>query len=237
MLITRHFIFLHLPKTGGTFLRKLCRNHLPDGWVVPKEVLLEHGVAGKHAEDSKIPEEYRGLPRYGVVRNPWDWYVSWYHHEREREPSSELWEALTDNGRHAEFDNVVRQLCAPEPDRRYPAWTSGRLASATNTFQTERIRELDVDYLTFLHDLIYGRSLQQNCIRIGRFEEMRDSLRSFLIEERVPVPDSFLAGLAEAPNVRASKTRAHYRGYYDDGLRDLVGYKARRIIERYGYVY
>jgi hypothetical protein len=34
--------------------------------------------------------------------------------------------------------------------------------------------------------------------------------------------------------VRATRRRA-YRDYYDDELRELVGEKARAIIERYGY--
>ena len=34
MLITKHFVFIHLQKTGGVFFRRLCHDHLPSDWLV-----------------------------------------------------------------------------------------------------------------------------------------------------------------------------------------------------------
>jgi hypothetical protein len=67
VFVTRDFVFLHVPKTGGTYVR----THLP-------EVLYET----QHGGIKDIPSEFQGLPKYAVVRNPWDWYVSWWTYSR-----------------------------------------------------------------------------------------------------------------------------------------------------------
>lgn len=67
MIVTDKFVFLHLHKSGGTFLNKVISTLFPTA----KEI-------GYHYPMSMIPQEYRHLPVLGVVRNPWDFYVSYY---------------------------------------------------------------------------------------------------------------------------------------------------------------
>ena len=71
MVITKHFVFLHMPKTGGTFVEKACGAHLPREWIATTSL-------HRHAPWEEIPERYQGLPVFFLVRNPWDWYVSWF---------------------------------------------------------------------------------------------------------------------------------------------------------------
>jgi hypothetical protein len=81
MLVTRDFVLVHVPKTGGTFLNGLVREHC--------EVVYEH----MHAPYREIPSEYRDLPALAFVRNPFEWYVSWYEHMRRHGPESkDEWE-------------------------------------------------------------------------------------------------------------------------------------------------
>jgi hypothetical protein len=75
MLITREFVFLHIPKTGGTFLRSVCAEHFP---------VVDEGI--KHGGLRAIPERFRQLPRFTLVRNPWDWHVSFYAYMHESAP-------------------------------------------------------------------------------------------------------------------------------------------------------
>jgi hypothetical protein len=35
-------------------------------------------MVGYHFPCADIPAEASDLPVVGIVRNPWDWYVSWY---------------------------------------------------------------------------------------------------------------------------------------------------------------
>ena len=69
MIATKDFVFIHAPKTGGTFiteaLKKIYPNDLKD-------------IADKHAYAKDIPNEYRDLPRLLSLRDPLKWYESHY---------------------------------------------------------------------------------------------------------------------------------------------------------------
>lgn len=76
---TRHFVWLHTPKTGGTWLYRILTKLAPPGWMVsygpPAHVRLSE------VEDAlrKVGHGERvELPYLAHVRNPWDWYVSLY---------------------------------------------------------------------------------------------------------------------------------------------------------------
>lgn len=71
MILTRHFVFLHLPKTGGSFFTALMRRHAPAEWQASYHDL--------HPTAAEIPASHRHLPIIGMVRSPWSFYVSWYH--------------------------------------------------------------------------------------------------------------------------------------------------------------
>jgi hypothetical protein len=71
MLKTQSFIFLQLQKTGCTHVEHLIRMHYD----------VEAGM--KHKRLPKTSADAR-LPVLGGVRNPWDWYVSFYAYGCER---------------------------------------------------------------------------------------------------------------------------------------------------------
>jgi hypothetical protein len=72
MLLCDHFVFVHLLKTGGTFVKQTLLRRAPTDWNC---VDLDG-----HPSVNDIPQTHRHLPCFGFVRNPWDWYVSAYHY-------------------------------------------------------------------------------------------------------------------------------------------------------------
>lgn len=90
MLITDKFVFVHHPKTGGTFAtRALSRVHQvkdPDSADVGEKTNRTFGTpfgkstlrSPKHAGCLDIPEAERRKKVLGIVRNPYDRYVSQY---------------------------------------------------------------------------------------------------------------------------------------------------------------
>jgi len=117
MLIADDFVFLHIPKTGGTFVQRVISEHLPD---------VDIGLYTHTCYDD-FPEDARHLPGFYVIRNPWDWYVSWVHYSTEwgarRKPSREIssprkrvvWEDLLRRGQ-ADFREAVTRACHADYD-------------------------------------------------------------------------------------------------------------------------
>jgi hypothetical protein len=219
MLITKYFVFLHMQKTGGSFVAHACYRKLPREWRFEND-LDPHGTYGE------IPEQFRDLPVLCFVRNPWDWYVSWYHwlianppegpHTLENTP---MWVSAFDRGR-AGFRETVWRACSGEGFR--------------HRFTEPLMRELDIDHYSAEYLRKVGTGIEDGRIDVGKYENLRDDVLAFMHGHRVPITREFEEEIRTGAPRRASE-RGSYRSYYDDELRDLVGYKARAIIDRYGY--
>lgn len=68
MLVTDRFVYLHMPKTAGTWVQHHMKGAL--GGVHPSPL--------SHVRVSNFAEHLEGRIVFGTVRNPWDWYISWY---------------------------------------------------------------------------------------------------------------------------------------------------------------
>ena len=88
MILTDDFVYIHEPKTGGTFVTKmLSRLYEPVKQTGGVERLLRRVLrcgkkqlieTNKHGTCSDIPESHRGKPILATIRNPYDRYVSQY---------------------------------------------------------------------------------------------------------------------------------------------------------------
>jgi hypothetical protein len=218
LLVTKYFVFLHLPKTGGSWVREVCFRNLPREWRIEND--LE-----SHASYDDAAERFGDLPMLCFVRNPWDWYVSWYHwlkanpppepHTLEERP---MWVMAFDRGR-SDFATAVRRACTGE--------------SFANPRTSETMRELGVDHYSALYRIIAGGGVDAGKVEVGRFERLREDLTAFMERHDVPLTNEFRTAVRGQPAVRASN-RAHYRSYYDDELRELVAEK-NELVAEYGY--
>jgi hypothetical protein len=227
MLISNDFVFIHIPKAAGDFIKKVCQAHFGDDYFASHD-LKKHGSAGD------LPQAYRELPVFALVRNPWDWYVSWYHylmgtgrpraHRKRVEQMNPFWLKLSDGFRN-DFGTTVRNLL----DEAY--W--GREPHPGPIMKMAR--EQDVGMLT-VH---YRRQLDDVPLEqlvVGKSETCREDLLVFLRGIRVQADEKFERDLLKSRPVNRSK-RGDYREYYDDELRDLVAHKERCIVSGYGYTY
>ena len=67
MICTPKFTFIHLHKAAGQSINAALLGCIPEA----REI-------GYHLPAQYIPQTAAHLPVIGIVRNPWDWYVSWY---------------------------------------------------------------------------------------------------------------------------------------------------------------
>jgi hypothetical protein len=201
VFIHERFVFLQMRKAGSTFLGDALQRELPSGGLSPH---------GKHAPWAKIPPDARHRPVLVFIRNPWDWYVSWYHFNLERGGTPNgYWKAISEGGR-LNFAQTVRKAVT--------------ISAA--------IMGADL-YSTLFRNLV-GDGLDSQLLTVGRFESLFDDFVTFLTTAGVELGDEAIARIQAAAPINASD-RGAYRHYYDDKLRDIVGDSCGPFIDRFGY--
>lgn len=105
MFLTRHFVFVHVPKTGGNFVREILERYAPKDWEL-------QGLDA-HATHHQIPASHRDLPRLAVARNPFAWHVSWFHFQRDVQ--AELFLHISDGGKLDFADSMRRAYTGDGP--------------------------------------------------------------------------------------------------------------------------
>ena len=216
MLVHDRFVFIHNQKCGGVFVRETLGRELG-------AAVRQH--AFRHAGWSEIPAAARGLPVLCYVRNPWDWYVSWYQFKRQC-PSARgpLFDLLSDRGEY-DFRRTVQNACEL---RGFPSCLpEGRIVARDPT-----VDRADVCTTAFLYSV--GAGLDSSLLTVGRFESLVEDLQVFLSRAGVELPDGAVAHTKAGASLNASE-RGHYRDYYDAELRDTVGESCMTLIERFGY--
>jgi hypothetical protein len=199
MVIHSQFVFLQMRKTGSTYLTTALKRELTD----VRELQT-------HADWAEIPTEAAGRPVLTFIRNPWDWYVSWYHFNLRRggNPNG-FWGAMSNEGELG-FTDTVRKAC-----------------KVTRTI-------VGGDLYSSLFRNLVGDGIGSQRLTVGRFESFVDDLEVFLSAVGAQLKEGGMGRIREGSPLNAS-THGHYREYYDDELRDVVRKTCRPLIERFGY--
>lgn len=206
----RNFVFVHIPKTGGTSLALALESRAMKDDIMlgdtPKARNRRHRVSGlptkgrlwKHSNladiDGLVPDDVLdGLFAFTLVRNPWDRVVSYYHW---LQTQSFDHEAVM----RAQTQDFTAFISEPRT-----------LASFRNTPA--------VHYMTRAN----GREHCAAYIRIENFDQDAAPLIAHL---------GFPLAL---PNANTSERRADYRHYYTDQTADLLAESCALDIARFGY--
>ena len=230
MIVTDKFVFVHFPRTGGTFMTDVIRRFFPSA----REI-------GYHLPRSLLPNKYSQLPIVGAVRNPWEFYVSWYYHVWPRDAATPLHSWLSENGKQR-FDGVTRNalnlgsdstrleaLIEKMPDevdyhrRHIPNITKESL---------RKIRGTGVGFYTFRFNQLFGNADE---VFFCRLETLRQDLISFF--QRIGVATDELRDYVFRLDKKNAAPHRHYSTYYTSDLAELVLMRDRPIIERFGYVF
>jgi hypothetical protein len=209
MIVSKYFVFVHFPKSGGSFVRKVLRETAPHEWG-----LREHAW---HKKLSTLPSELRMLPVIGYVRNPFDWYVSWYAYLREeylrQRCTNDFFSTVSDHGARS-FKETMQCILRCEMDELYadcpfPGSVFGcHFASH------------------------FGNDLAN--VNIGKFEDLRADLARLLITCCTTIPEELKTCIQSHEKVNTSR-RGQYRSYYDKELRDIILQRDREVLQRFDY--
>lgn len=208
----RGYLFIHIPKTGGTSLalaleRRAMRDDLMLG-DTPKARQRRHRLSGaqargrlwKHSTVADLDgvvtaEELDALFCFTLVRNPWARVASYYHWLRGQR-----------------FDHPAVRL-ATKVDFEGFVLDPATIASLAGS--TAR------DYMTDARG-------QERCDAVIRLEHLRADL--------APV-EAHLGFALDVPYVNASMRPAAWRELYTLQMRDAVGRACAEDVERFGYVF
>ncbi len=236
MIVTDHFVYIHVSRSAGTFLNKLILNRVPGA-----RMLQYHGHLGD------LPEQYAELPVIGFVRNPWDWYVSMFFDYRRKqqyvyrvlsERSTLNFEAtvtrfLRLGDGSEESHRLLEQLerVAPKrietqqpPRNHLPGLTAAHFANYSE----------NMGYYSWLFQLMFGAD-RPHRILIGRFENLRTEARRLFEETGTRITDDISRYLETSQPLNTSPRPRTYANRYSPELAELVTEKDRYIIDRFGY--
>jgi len=232
MICTPKFTFIHLHKAAGQSINAALLACIPEA----KEI-------GYHFPAKLIPESAAHLPVIGIVRNPWDWYVSWYAFNNLGGVRNPLF-SIVSRGKQAGFKETISNLirypqASPESDHIRALHQSvlpdvpGQERDAGFTRQCVNEMESEtLGYYSALVERMFGT--QRPRLTLIPFEDLEKQLFDTLQELEVPEATQVRNFMRDHPQQNTSR-RSHYAHYFDDELRRLVLERECRLIEQFGY--
>lgn len=227
MLVTDKMLFLHLHKSGGTFVNALLLRCVPSARQI-----------GYHLPYREAPPPYRNLPVVGTVRSPWAYYVSWYHFQRAQAQPNILFQ-ICSNGGCLDFAETIKNLVQLSGDETRLALLDEGVPETFVNYGlnltkkcVRELRERGLGFYSFLYERLYAGAREPRIIRMERLREELRSTLSLIGHLPNPCADRFLNG---APPLNVSQHEAP-SAYFDDRLAKLVAERDRTVVDRFGYV-
>lgn len=230
MLVTDKFVFLHFPRAGGTFIYEVVRKFFPSA----REI-------GYHFPRALLPAEYSHLPVLGVVRSPWEFYVSWYHHVRPRNSASITFSWMSDNGKLGLADTIRNGVNMGADDARLdrfidmlPAGVDERKKNIPNITKDSirQFRGSGFGYYTIRFHQIFGDA---EGVFFCRLDTLRQDLVAFF--DRIGATTDALSDHVLGLDKQNTSEYAALSTYYTAELAELVGIRDRQLVERFGFTY
>ena len=233
MIVTEKFVFIHMHKTGGQTLNDIIKRCIP-----------EHRVIGYHYPRSEIPPDSKALPVIGMVRNPWDWYVSWYAFNRRPNINNPLFNVVSDSGQsdfkttitnliNLASDSATSKMYRDDLTRMLPDSLDGNRGAGLTRESISELSKQRAGYYSWLTERMLGDTKKEQTF-IGRFENLKedflDIMETLAIKEKQALQEEL-----DSCGRRNVSRHSHYSHYYDDELRDLVASRENGLIEKYGY--
>jgi hypothetical protein len=227
MIVTDGFVFLHLHKSGGSFVNEFLKRFYPSA----REI-------GYHLPWSLVPDTHADLPALGLVRNPWSYYVSWYTFQKERPRQNALFRILSDDGR-LEFEPTIRNMLDLGSAQNaqlealvaaLPPGYGGRGLNLPGPALAP-IAGTGLGFYSFLYRHMYNGAGRAFFVRM---EHLRDELLKMLTGAGQSVTGPMREWVAAAP-ARNVSAHGKYVDYYGTELRNLVAERDAKLIAAHGY--
>jgi hypothetical protein len=230
MIVTPRFVFLHLHKSGGTFVNAGLMRHVAGAQQI-----------GYHLPRSSLPASAASLPTLGLVRNPWGYYISWYSFQRSRPQPNALFRIVSDGGR-LDFSGTLRNLLSLGQDDALLDRVVAALPTAYSNqglnlpgFALEPIRGTGLGFYSYLYRYMYGPDV--DTMRLGKMEQLRTELPRMLEEVGHPIDASLREYIDNAPALNTSEHGPPADYYATSALMMSVADRDQFVIARHNHTY
>ena len=241
MIVTNNAVFLHIPKTGGTWVKEVLSSYQLD--------FREHSL--------DVPISHKDKSVFVFVRNPWAWHVSFYNymksipHVNTISPGTSphilslIWKHIFHS--NASFEEFIYKFYSPPTIEFKKKMNSlKRLRAIYLQIEHKDTKHLDIEKKI---DIMGGLSpfkrsstgIYQSFIdeytalatQVGKTESIRADLKSMLASV-----DELTSDIEKKIDILAPANAgdpADYRKYYTAETQQLVAKSAESMIKRFNY--
>jgi hypothetical protein len=228
MIVCSKFVFLHLHKSGGTFVNQMIANCIPYARQI-----------GYHLPYRELPLGFQRRPVLGTVRNPWSYYVSWYHFQACMDNPNALFRIMS-NDNTLDFTGTVTNLVRLHEDPERVAALAQRLPDEFLNHGLNLTRECinaisgsGLGFFAFLYQRLYQGAREPVILKM---ESLRDSLKVFLEQYAVEPSARLNAFIDQTPRLNTSQ-HGDYRTYYTAPLKRLIEEADSMVIDTHEYTF
>jgi hypothetical protein len=215
MIQTKNATYLHIPKTGGTWVRHVLR---PIALVE-----LHHQLPVSRSENV-----------FAFVRNPWAWYVCSYNaslygsKDDPANPSDPLIIAL---GKKPTFEEFIWSQVAPSLLFKKKIYALFKLRQIDNALLSlaEQWIEQDIGWYQLMCDMFL-----ENTTKVGTTENIKNDLKEMLLLSN-ELTDEIDNSLETMPPKNSGNIKVNYQLMYNNELQQAVYDSSKSLIDRFNY--
>ncbi len=234
MLVSQSLVFIHLTKCGGTFVRSALL-----------EVDGPEKFAGRyHGPWSELPNQYRAMPVITAVRNPYDWWVSWYHYMKKTNWFNPIARAAVNSGNESFSDMLQFIVESLKNNTQAAALVDSEIQALKNAsnvvhndFTTHMIgymRQQQCGVLSWRFAFqLYG--LPETQLTILKQESLLDDLTTAMNRAGLTLENNQNQSLLNLPKVNVTQRKSNYREYYNEQSQAAVANLDKQILDRFDY--
>lgn len=261
MVITNDFVFIHVPKNGGTFITKcilelydkttdknrkrniidrlyyhLSRENTNYSNHYKSEALEDLGIkrVTQHQGCDEIPFKHKQKPIVSILRNPFDRYVSIYKFD--------WW------GKHIAVSEKILNRNFPNfPNLSFKKYMDLLFNYKFSLFKERIGTNLDVGVYTFYYIKHFAKNYMDLLKNVQDISQLTDddfydvnflhtekiNLELYEFLEKTGWPEKRIKFILTKGKVNASRASNSYRQYYDEELIDLIMEKDAFLFKRH----
>ena len=213
MPVEKSIIFVHLPKAAGTLLRyyfDFINKNYSDYLTIDTGLPV-------HLTIKEFPNRGQAY-KFGLVRNPFDWYVSRYFYFIEKSVEE----------RGVSIENDCNLYGAAFLDK-FPTVKSHILYGLDNP-------NIPRFWLSDLYQHMFYIDGELCMDRVGKMENIYDEIKDvFNLLHAGPVQSLEAYDKSTSGEKRNASKHGHYRSYYDNETIDIIKEKDQLILDTYKY--